>query len=131
MIEKILLSLFLLVCGALGFLMKELLSDIKGTQKEHTSSLLNLRQHVLRMEDKQAVLTGEVTRLKEAVTLSSATQREVKSVLDHGLYEMRQQLKVQSDEQFMQKQNFGKVIVIVQKLYAAAVRGKSNDTAKN
>jgi len=123
MIEKVILLTLTILFGALGWLIKEMLSDIKGTQKEHGKSLGNIREHVLRIEDKQATVEVEVSRLKDAVISNSNTQRETKSVLDHGLYEMRQQIKEQADEQYQQKQNFGKIILIVQKLYAATRNG--------
>jgi len=123
MMEKVLLALFLLSCSIVGYLVREMLSEIKGTQKEHSLTLTNIRQHVFKVEDKQSTLSVEISKLRETVTASAVAQRDAKTIIDHSLYEMRQQLKVQTDEQFEQKQNFGKVFLIVQKLYAATKNG--------
>ena len=123
MTEKVLLGLLLMTLGALGWFVREMLAEIKGTQKEHGTSLSNIRNHVTKVEDKQSFLQVEVSKLRENVIAGNASQQETKSVLDHNLYEMRQQLKEQNDELFVQKQNFGKIFLIVQKLYAATKNG--------
>lgn len=123
--EKVLLALLLMTLGALGWFVREMLSEIKGTQKEHGVSLTNIRNHVTKIEDKQSFLHVEFSKLRENVLAGNSTQQESKSVLDHNLYEMRQQIKQQNDELFEQKQNFGKIILIVQKLYAATKNGSS------
>lgn len=123
--EKLIAGLITVLIAALGWFIREMLDGIRDRQKEHSTSLTNIRQHVIRTEDKVSFLQTEMTRMKETLSGLSATQRETKANLDHSLYEMRQQIKEQADEQYEQKQNFGKVILIVQKLYAQLKNGSS------
>lgn len=127
MIEKIMLSLLMLMAAVIGWFIKEMLGEIRGTQKEHGTSLRILRENVTSLETKQANVEYSLRKVQESVTATAQLQRESKSILDHNLYEIRQQLKEQTDKQFKQEQNFGKVILIVQKLYAA-VKGNGAGT---
>jgi hypothetical protein len=123
MTEKVLLSLILMLAAALGWFVREMLSEIKGTQKEHSTTLSVIKQHVNRVEDKQAAVELALSRVQDTVIAGGQAQRDMKGVLDRNLFEIRQQLKEQADEQYAQKQNFGKIILIVQKLYAATKNG--------
>ena len=122
MIEKILLGCVLSLVSALGYLAKEMLSEIKATQKEHSTSLRVLRENITVLESKQATTNYTIQKVQESVTSVAQLQREAKSIFDHNLYEMRQQMKEYSEKQSKQKQNFGKIIFIVQKLYEAIGR---------
>lgn len=75
------------------------------------------RQRNMELEQKsQSEKLSYVSKeLSHAVEVSNKT----KSTLDHNLYEMRQELKIVSEEQYEHKKNWGKVIIIIQKLHAA------------
>jgi DNA-binding HxlR family transcriptional regulator len=123
--EKFSTPLLIALFGIVGYFLRDLLSDIKTTQKEHGTALSTLRTHIGRIEERQTTQNSILIELQRGVTATAEIQRETKSILDHNLYELRQQIKEQADEQFVQKQNFGKIIVIVQKLYAATKNGSS------
>lgn len=117
MTEKVMLSVILLLCAIIGYFVRELLHDIKGTQKDHTTSLRNLRDHTLKIEERTNTLGNEITQLRELSTANATLQRETRSTLDHTLTEIRHQIKAGQDEQARQKQEFGKVTLIVHKLF--------------
>lgn len=123
MTEKLLFCLFGLLTTALGYFIKQYLDEIRDTQKTQGKMLYGLSEKVTRIETKVENVSGAVQTLQKGFEYVQQTSRETKSVLDHNLYEMRQDFKKMQDEQYEQKANYGKVIVILQKLFAKANGG--------
>ena len=123
MIEKILLFSLSTFVGLIGYLFHQILSDIRDKQKQHSTSLYNLRESVVRIEAKQNLLETTVSGFTGSVRQIEQTTKDAKNVLDHNLYELRQQIKEMRDAQYDMKANYGKVILLVENLYRAKKQG--------
>lgn len=123
MTEKVLFLLFGLLTAALGYFIKERLDEIKTKQSEHSKSLYNMNERMVRVESKQDASSGAQTRIQQSFEVVQVMTRETKSMLDHNLYEMRQDFKKMQDKHYELDSKYGKVIVILQKLLAKTGNG--------
>ena len=117
MFEKLLYFVLTSLVALVGYFMHRTLSKIEDKQTEHTKSLRVTSDRVVRLEERQVSLNNNITNLTEKVNVASEVNKEVRLQLDENLGHMRQEVDNMRVTQDAQNANFGKVFMIVQKLY--------------
>lgn len=127
MIEKVLFLLFTSLVAVVGYFIKKTLDGIEAKQGEHTKSLRVTSDRVVRLEERQAFVEKQVLKIEEKIDSSSALGRTLQDKFDANLEHMRTEVSVMKKVQEDQGQNFGKVFMIVQKLYTQLVAQKKSN----
>lgn len=113
------LSLFLII---IGFLLRRSISEIDDKIRSNGKSLHYVNEKLRAVELMQRTQGLQIEQTRDQSLAAASLTREMKAHVEDSLREMRQEIKRVTDEQYEQKQTFGKIIIIMQKLHAA-VRG--------
>ena len=116
--EKIMYFALTTLVAIVGYFMHRTLTKIEGKQDEHTKSLRVNSSRVGRLEDGQLILGKSLSLMRAKLTEAELREKTEQEALVQNLEALKGEMHTLKQTQDAQNQNFGKVFLIVQKLYA-------------
>lgn len=126
MIEKVLYFVGITAVGVIGYFINRTLNHIEAGQKEHTKSLRVNSDRVVRLEERQTFLEKQISGIEHKIDSATVASSSLQERFNENLTQMQAEVGALKRIQEEQGQNFGKVFMIVQKLYAQLIQTKKS-----